>query len=194
MYWKVKNNINETYYLMHIKDDIYTKISKRDIKKVLNINNVRQSWFINVNGYISTTFRTDSKVNNIYLHQLIMDVHNEDLTNYEKTVDHINQDKLDNRQTNLRLVNMSTQNTNKGKAKRRVDACDLPEELDESLPKYVVYRKEILDKNRKAYLEQERYRFHVNKITPFRNREYIESCDLDNESDNDTVIYSIYNV
>ena len=53
---------------------------------------------------------------------------------------------------------------------------------------------EILDKNRKAYLEQERYRFHVNKITPFRNREYIESCDLDNESDNDTVIYSIYNV
>jgi hypothetical protein len=147
MYWKVKNNINETYYLMHIKDDIYTKISKRDIKKVLNINNVRQSWFINVNGYVSTTFRADSKVYNIYLHQLIMNVHNEDLTNYEKTVDHINQDKLDNRQTNLRLVNMSIQNTNKGKAKRRVDACDLPEELDESLPKYVVYRKEILDKD-----------------------------------------------
>lgn len=53
---------------------------------------------------------------------------------------------------------------------------------------------EILDKNRKAYLEQERYRFHVNKITPFRNREYIESCDLDTESDNDDIIYSIYNV
>ena len=172
MYWKVKDNLNDTYYLMHIKDDIYTKISKRNIHRILNIDNIlninsikpiqinninkdkidvptscRPSWYLNANGYIGTTFRTDNKIYNIYLHQLIMDVHDENLTNFEKTVDHINQDKLDNRCTNLRLCNMSVQNANKGKAKRRIDACDLPEELNEDLPKYVVYRKEILDKD-----------------------------------------------
>ena len=165
MYWKVKDSENKKYYLMHIKDDMYTKISKRDINKVLTFSgntllpscakhdcntnklNYRPTWRLFQNGYVCCTINNGEKYKTYYLHQLIMDVHNEDLTNYEKTVDHINQDKLDNRQTNLRLVNMSTQNTNKGKAKRRVDACDLPEELDESLPKYVVYRKEILDKN-----------------------------------------------
>ena len=36
MYWKVKDKDNNTYYMIHIKDDIYTKISKRDINKILN--------------------------------------------------------------------------------------------------------------------------------------------------------------
>lgn len=154
MYWKVKDKNNETYYLMHIKDDIYTKISKRDITKVLSIDNIRPSWYLNANGYIGTTFRNNGNVSNIYLHQLIMDVHDEDLTNFEKTVDHINQDKLDNRCTNLRLVNMSIQNANRGKPERRVDACDLPEDIQQSdLPKYVVYRKEILDKDTGTFRE-----------------------------------------
>ena len=148
MYWKIKDKNNETYYLMHIKDDIYTKISKRDIHKVLNINNIRCSWYLNTNGYIGTILRSNNNVSNIYLHQLIMDVHDEDLTNMEKTVDHINQDKLDNRRTNLRLVNMSIQNANRNKPERRFDACDLPDGIQQTdLPKYVVYRKEILDKD-----------------------------------------------
>ncbi len=149
MYWKVNDNENQTYYLIHIKDDIYTKISKRDIDKALNFNGIRPSWYINSNGYIGTTIRINNNVHRIYLHQLIMDVHDEDLTNYEKTVDHINQDKLDNRRQNLRLVNMSVQNSNRDKAERRVDACELPNGIEQKdLPKYVVYRKEFLDKEK----------------------------------------------
>lgn len=153
MYWKVKDN-NITYYLMHIKDDIFTKISKRDIKKVLLINEKRPSWYIGNNGYICTTLRINGDKSFIYLHQLIMDVHDEDLTNFEKTVDHINCDKLDNRRDNLRLVNMSVQNSNRNKASRRCDAVDLPDNLTQKdLPKYIIYRKEILDKETNKFRE-----------------------------------------
>jgi len=146
MYWKVELD-NLTYYLMHIKDDIFTKISKRDIKKILLLNGKRPSWYLSGNGYICTTIRHNDDKKIYYLHQLILDVHDEDLTSYEKTVDHINCDKLDNRRDNLRLVNMSVQNSNRGKASRRCDANELPDNLTQKdLPKYVIYRKEILDK------------------------------------------------
>ena len=146
MYWKVKKD-NLTYYLMHIKDELYTKISKRDIKRVLFFKGKRPTWRLFQNGYVSCTINLVDKQKVYYLHQLIMDVHDEDLTSFEKTVDHINCDKLDNRRDNLRLVNMSVQNANRCKATRRSDACELPDNLVQSdLPKYVIYRKEILDK------------------------------------------------
>ena len=153
MYWKIEDN-NITYYLMHIKDEIFTKISKRDINKILLLNEKRPSWYIGSNGYICTTIRNNGEKKFIYLHQLILDVHDEDLTSFEKTVDHINCDKLDNRRNNLRLVNMSVQNANRCKASRRCDAGELPDNLTQKdLPKYVIYRKEILDKETQRYRE-----------------------------------------
>ena len=167
MYWKVKDKDDNTYYIIHIKDNIYTKISKRDINKVLNFKDIRPIWYLQNNGYIATTIHNNSKQKVYYLHQVIMDVHDENLTNFEKTVDHINQDKLDNRRDNLRLVNMSIQNTNRGKATRRYDAIDLPEGIkQEDIPKHIVYRKEILDKNTGKF------------------REYFYICNHPNFSDN----------
>ena len=167
MYWKVKDKDDNTYYMIHIKDNIYTKISKRDINKVLNFKDIRPVWRLFTNGYICCTININSKQKVYYLHQLIMDVHDENLTNFEKTVDHINRDKLDNRQNNLRLVNMSIQNTNRGKATRRCDAIDLPEGIkQEDIPKHIVYRKEILDKDTGKF------------------REYFYICNHPNFSDN----------
>ena len=151
MYWKVKNN-NLIYYLMHIKDDIYTKISLDDIDKVLYFKNTRSSYYIHSNGYIATTVNSDRCF--YYLHQLIMDVHDENLSDFTKTVDHINRDKLDNRRGNLRSVDMSIQNSNRDKSERRKDAIELPNGINQSdLPKYIVYRKEILNKNNGRYRE-----------------------------------------
>ena len=167
MYWKVKDEDNNTYYMIHIKDNIYTKISKRDINKVLNFKDIRPVWRLFTNGYICCTININSKQKVYYLHQLIMDVHDENLTNFEKTVDHINRDKLDNRQDNLRLVNMSIQNANRDKATRRCDAIDLPESIkQEDIPKHIVYRKEILDKDTGKF------------------REYFYTCNHPNFSDN----------
>ena len=42
MYWKVKDNNNQIYYLMHIKDNTYTKISISDIDKVINVDNTEK--------------------------------------------------------------------------------------------------------------------------------------------------------
>jgi len=152
MYWKVKDNNNSIYYLMHIKEDVYTKISLSDIDKVINIGDKKPSWYLQQHGYITTTSRVNTKI--YYLHQLIMDVHKEDLSSYEKTVDHINRDKLDNRRENLRFATMSEQNVNREKQTRRSDAIDLPEGISQSdLPKYVVYRKEILDKESNKFRE-----------------------------------------
>lgn len=143
MYWKVELD-NETFYIMHIINNTYTKISKRDINKVLNYNGIRPFWYVQNNGYIATTIQSEKKI--YYLHQYIMDVHNEDLTNYEKTIDHINRDKLDNRRSNLRFATMSEQNTNKDKATRRCDAkTELPEYIS-VLPKYIQFRREVYDK------------------------------------------------
>lgn len=167
MYWKVKDKDDNTYYMIHIKDNIYTKISKRDINKVLNFKDIRPVWRLFTNGYICCTININSKQKVYYLHQLIMDVHDENLTNFEKTVDHINRDKLDNRRHNLRLVNMSIQNANRGKATRRCDAIDLPEGIkQEDIPKHIVYRKEILDKDTGKF------------------REYFYICNHPNFSDN----------
>ena len=153
MYWKVKKD-NLTYYLMHIKDNLYTKISKRDIKKVLFFKDKRPTWRLFQNGYVTCTINITDKQKVYYLHQLILDVQDEDLTSFEKTVDHINCDKLDNRRDNLRLVNMSVQNSNRGKSARRCDANELPDNLTQKdLPKYVIYRKEILDKETNRFRE-----------------------------------------
>ncbi len=148
MYWKVKDKkTKETYYIMNVmgenKNELFTKISLEDIDKVLNFKDIRPCWFLIHNGYVSTTI----KRKHTYLHQLIMDVHDKDLSDMKETVDHINNNKLDNRKENLRLVDMSIQNANRPKAERRKDACNLPEGLvQKDLPKYVSYRKEILDK------------------------------------------------
>ena len=147
MYWKVRDNKAKQYYIMNVmgenNEETFTNFSLEDINKVLKFKDVRPCWFVIHNGYVSTTI----KQKHTYLHQLIMDVHDKDLTDMKETVDHINNDKLDNRKENLRLVNMSIQNANKPKAERRKDACDLPDGLvQKDLPKYVSYRKEILDK------------------------------------------------
>jgi hypothetical protein len=153
LYWKMKDNENKEYYVMHVYVDIYTKISLEDIDKILNLNGIRPTWGIS-NGYIKTNVKIDGHPKVIYLHQYIMDVHFEDNTSFEKTVDHINRDKFDNRRENLRFANMNEQNLNKDKQKRQINACSLPEGIQQKdLPKHVTYNKRCYDKEKDSWRE-----------------------------------------
>jgi hypothetical protein len=72
----------------------------------------------------------------------------------KKTVDHINNDKIDNRIENLRFANMSEQNSNRGKHKRQKYACELPECIKDFIfPKYVTYNRRCYDKDNDSWRE-----------------------------------------
>jgi len=133
----IKSQDGKAFYLMEdnkgneFKFDI---LSLAEIFIVPGINGI-PTWFMTDVGYISCKIPNK---NNLYLHQ--------HLTNHkghgkgQDSVDHINQDKLDNRMNNLRIVSQSVQNHNRPRKKRPNNAQPLPENFNDSdLPKYVTY-------------------------------------------------------
>lgn len=148
MYWYVKDNNNDCYYIMNCIDSTnninYFKFSKESLQKVLHIGNRRNVWYIGNNGYVATTYKENNIRKQKYLHQYIAEENIESKYNTEKniSIDHINRNKLDNRIENLRYASQTIQNLNQNKRKRQSTAkCDLPEFIKE-LPKYIEYRKE----------------------------------------------------
>ena len=144
MFWYVLDKeTNEKYYIMDCKGpnkiNEYILFSKNSLQKILNIGGSRNVWYIGANGYVATTFKEDDKRKIRYLHQHLMDHYGKGLSKGNNTVDHINTNKLDNRLDNLRLVDQTEQNKNRGKRKRQKSAkCNLPDFIKE-LPKYVQY-------------------------------------------------------
>jgi len=136
--YKIKVD-NKDIFLMYCEVDTYTIIDKNTIEKIKKFNNKEVTWYLLKNGYIGGHVKIKNKKTIIYLHQHLMDHYGKGLTKGTNTVDHINTNKLDNRLDNLRLVNQSEQNKNRGKRKRQKSAkCSLPDFIKE-LPKYVQY-------------------------------------------------------
>jgi len=140
---------NKEYILMFCKPDKYTIIDK-ETWYVLKSEYNTISWYIGKNGYATRTINDDNKF--VYLHQLIM--------NYvgkgkgQDSIDHINQNKLDNRISNLRITTQSEQNKNRIKVKRHSNARELPAEINEKdIPKFCVYYKECYNKEKKLFRE-----------------------------------------
>jgi hypothetical protein len=156
MYWRVLDeSTNKEYYIMHINDETYTKFSIEDKNKILDFDGERPSWYLHSNVYIATMLPYNNTKKTVYLHQYLMDVHFEDNTDMEKTVDHINRDKFDNRRENLRFASMTEQNLNKDKQNRQKNACPLPECIDhkKDLPIHVVYNNRCYDKENNSWRE-----------------------------------------
>lgn len=80
-----------------------SKISDADLELVSKHN-----WYENDQGYAYTKYYKDGKQIQLRMHRLIMN------TPDGKDTDHINRNRLDNRRSNLRIVDRTTNNFNTG--------------------------------------------------------------------------------
>lgn len=152
-------NTNEEFYGMFCEEDAITYFSKESLDLVKN----NYTWYHHKDtGYILGSVKINNEHKRLYLHQLIMDHYGNTITKGNLSVDHINQNKLDNRLTNLRLATQSEQNENTGKRNRKYNAQPLPNSIEGiQLPKFVIYYTEVM--NRGTENEYVREYFRVEK-------------------------------
>jgi len=145
------------------KQYVQSKISSIDENFIDNLN---CKWYFwkggNDNKCIGGYIRGHYKGKCLYLHDLIMR-RIEDKPGDNYSVDHINQDKLDNRRENLRWATQSEQNSNRPKLSRKHNARPLPEGITQDmLEKYVVYYKECYNKDKDLWREFFKVEKHPN--------------------------------
>jgi len=156
-YWKINEDDNDEnnqeYYLMYCDPDTFLKLDEKSLNAIFEyekFNNFSNkiTFYKHTNGYIS------SHCNNLYIHQIIMNLHGQGKGTNNLSVDHINRDPLDNRSTNLTIASLKEQQENsKGvlkdtKRERKLSAQELPENIKhEDIPKYCYYCKEKYNSN-----------------------------------------------
>ena len=138
-YWLVMDKkMDEEFFLMECGNKILTKIDKESIDKIVDN---KKAWTCCNNGYITTV---NNEGNQVYMHAFLMNHYGHGKG--QESVDHINQDKLDNRLCNLRITTQSVQNSNRPYKKNENSKYNLNRPLSmehiERLPRYVEYRTE----------------------------------------------------
>ncbi len=148
--WIVTDETFNKILLMFCNENTYTKLSIDSLPKLDEFCEIYKSnWhYHSATGYIQSHVKNTC----IYLHQYLTNFHGQKKNRTAQknmSVDHINQDKLDNQMTNLRIVSQSVQNQNRGKRTRARNAQRLPPELiGVDIPVYVTYATDnYLDRN-----------------------------------------------
>jgi len=148
--WKILENDKE-YLLMYCEIDTICKLCPISYQKIIDYemkehNGKKLTWFKQRNGYIMNSY-------NLYMHQIIMECYGNGKETKFISVDHIDQDPLNNSYENLRIASRKEQeNNSKGikdgtKRERKSSAQPLPEGLTQQMmKKHVVYYNEWLDK------------------------------------------------
>jgi hypothetical protein len=149
--WRIIENDKE-YLLMYCEKDTICKLCSQSYQKLLDYEKVidkKLSWYNN-NGYIMTHISSGKL---LYIHQIIMDCYGNGKGTKIISVDHIDQDPLNNSLENLRIATRKEQEDNsKGikegtKRERKYNAIKLPDGITQSMMrKYVVYYHEWLNK------------------------------------------------
>lgn len=134
---------------MFCKPNHITFIDKETWNKLTTNYKSSLTWYLGSQGYITRTVKDNDEVPYFTLHQLIVDYYGNGKG--QKSVDHINRNKLDNRSSNLTIVDQSEQNRNRDKVARHINAQELPPEVHVPLPKFCVYYNECYNKEKNLW-------------------------------------------
>jgi hypothetical protein len=161
--WRVNENGKEII-LLYCEKDTLCKICPESYKKMVEFEandetNKKITWHKHVNGYIVGN-------NQLYIHQVITGCYGNGKGTKNISVDHIDQDPLNNKYDNLRVATRKEQEDNSNgiksgtKRERKSNAKDLPNGITQQMMrKHVVYYQEWLDKEH----TREREYFKVEK-------------------------------
>ena len=137
-YKKIKYNKNDYAVIeLKYKNNVLPMII--DWKYLKKIKDLNKKWKCQKNGFVLCTHRYNSKLQNVYIHELIMSFKNSKI-NIKSPIIHINRVGLDNRESNLKYLNNCKINYKKKKRTVKLpEGCNIePNEI----PTYIWYLKE----------------------------------------------------
>ena len=149
--WRIDENGTETI-LMYCETDTICKLCPISYQKILDFenNNKKLTFYKQPNGYIYCP-------NNLSIHQIITGCHGNGKGTKNISVDHIDQDPLNNTYANLRIATRKEQEKNSNGIKegtkrvRSKTARPLPEGVTHDMvKKYVYYAEDVYGKENKV--------------------------------------------
>jgi hypothetical protein len=151
--WKILNGDGQTQVLMYCETDTVCILCPSSYKKITDYEQANNggnkiTFYRHQNGYINCT-------KGLFVHQIITGCHGNGKGTGNISVDHIDQDPLNNTIANLRIATREEQEQNsKGikegtKRARNHNAKALPEGITaDMMRKYVIYYHEYIDKEK----------------------------------------------
>jgi hypothetical protein len=149
--WKIKENGKE-YMLMYCEKDTICKLCSESYQKIIDYENISNdckkiTFFRHSNGYICSS-------TSLFIHQIITGCYGNGKGTKNISVDHIDQDPLNNTFENLRIATRKEQEQNTkgikdGTQRERSSKKDLPDGITyEMFKKYVYYNREFYNKEK----------------------------------------------